>query len=138
MTAMLSKEARPDYIAYFSMEVGLDSTMPTYSGGLGILAGDTLRAAADLGLSMIGITLLHRKGIFASASIAPVIKPRAPPLGTSNKHWSRWCRAYSCPYQARPSWFAPGALLSAACLVMLCRYISSTPALTKIIPGNRA
>ncbi|HET9549796.1 MAG TPA: alpha-glucan family phosphorylase [Candidatus Binatia bacterium] len=61
---MLSKETRPDYIAYFSMEVGLDSTMPTYSGGLGILAGDTLRAAADLGLPMIGITLLHRKGYF--------------------------------------------------------------------------
>src|SRR6266480_1247238 len=64
MTAMLPKEIRPDYIAYFSMEVGLDSTMPTYSGGLGILAGDTLRAAADLGLPMIGITLLHRKGYF--------------------------------------------------------------------------
>ncbi len=61
---MLPKEIRPDNIAYFSMEVGLDSTMPTYSGGLGILAGDTLRAAADLGLPMIGITLLHRKGYF--------------------------------------------------------------------------
>src|SRR5689334_16164938 len=51
-------------IAYFSMEVGLDTSMPTYSGGLGILAGDTLRAAADLGLPMIGVTLLHRKGYF--------------------------------------------------------------------------
>jgi starch phosphorylase len=51
-------------VAYFSMEVGLDSAMPTYSGGLGILAGDTLRAAADLGLSMVGVTLLHRKGYF--------------------------------------------------------------------------
>ena len=38
--------------------------MPTYSGGLGILAGDTLRAAADLGLPMIGVTLLHRQGYF--------------------------------------------------------------------------
>jgi glycogen phosphorylase len=46
------------------MEVGLDTSMPTYSGGLGILAGDTLRAAADLGLPMIGVTLLHRKGYF--------------------------------------------------------------------------
>jgi starch phosphorylase len=61
---MLPKEIRPHYIAYFSMEVGLDSAMPTYSGGLGILAGDTLRAAADLGLPMIGVTLLHRKGYF--------------------------------------------------------------------------
>jgi starch phosphorylase len=61
---MIPKEIRPNYIAYFSMEVGLDSAMPTYSGGLGILAGDTLRAAADLGLPMIGITLMHRKGYF--------------------------------------------------------------------------
>ena len=46
------------------MEVGLDSAMPTYSGGLGVLAGDTLRAAADMGLPMIGVTLLNRKGYF--------------------------------------------------------------------------
>ena len=51
-------------IAYFSMEVGLDPAMPTYSGGLGILAGDTLRAAADLAIPMVGVTLLHRKGYF--------------------------------------------------------------------------
>ena len=51
-------------VAYFSMEVGLEPSMPTYSGGLGILAGDTLRAAADLGLPMVGVTLLHRKGYF--------------------------------------------------------------------------
>ncbi|MBM4275291.1 MAG: alpha-glucan family phosphorylase [Deltaproteobacteria bacterium] len=51
-------------VAYFSMEVGLDPSIPTYSGGLGILAGDTLRSAADLGVSMVGVTLLHRKGYF--------------------------------------------------------------------------
>jgi starch phosphorylase len=51
-------------IAYFSMEVGLDAAMPTYSGGLGVLAGDTLRAAADLKLPLVGVTLLHRKGYF--------------------------------------------------------------------------
>jgi starch phosphorylase len=61
---MLPREMRPGSIAYFSMEVGLDPSMPTYSGGLGILAGDTLRAAADLGLPMIGVTLLHRQGYF--------------------------------------------------------------------------
>jgi starch phosphorylase len=44
------------------MEVGLESHLPTYSGGLGVLAGDTLRAAADLSLPMVGITLVHRKG----------------------------------------------------------------------------
>lgn len=46
------------------MEFGLDAAMPTYSGGLGVLAGDTVRAAADLGIPMVGVTLLHRKGYF--------------------------------------------------------------------------
>jgi starch phosphorylase len=46
------------------MEFGLEPGMPTYSGGLGVLAGDTVRAAADLGIPMVGITLLHRKGYF--------------------------------------------------------------------------
>lgn len=51
-------------ISYFSMEVGLDAVLPTYSGGLGVLAGDTLKAAADLGLPLVGVTLLHRAGYF--------------------------------------------------------------------------
>jgi len=51
-------------IAYFSMEIALDAKIPTYSGGLGILAGDTLRSAADLGVPMIGVTLVYRKGYF--------------------------------------------------------------------------
>ena len=49
-------------VAYFSMEIGVDPAIPTYSGGLGVLAGDTLRGAADLGVPMVGVTLLHRKG----------------------------------------------------------------------------
>jgi glycogen phosphorylase len=52
------------FIAYFSMEIAVDPAIPTYSGGLGILAGDTLRAAADLRLSMVGMTLLYHKGYF--------------------------------------------------------------------------
>ncbi len=51
-------------IAYFCMEIALEPGMPTYSGGLGVLAGDTLRAAADLGLPIIGVTLLYRNGYF--------------------------------------------------------------------------
>src|ERR1700760_4383752 len=51
-------------VAYFSMEIALDKAIPTYSGGLGVLAGDTLRAAADLALPGVGVTLLHRKGYF--------------------------------------------------------------------------
>ena len=51
-------------IAYFSMEIALDPAIHTYSGGLGILAGDTLRAAAEQRLPMVAVTLLHRKGYF--------------------------------------------------------------------------
>ncbi len=51
-------------VAYFSMEIALDAGMPTYSGGLGVLAGDTLRSAADLGIPVVAVTLLHRKGYF--------------------------------------------------------------------------
>ena len=51
-------------IAYFSMEIALEAGMPTYSGGLGVLAGDTIRSAADLGVPMIAVTLLYRQGYF--------------------------------------------------------------------------
>ena len=51
-------------IAYFSLEIGFESSIPTYSGGLGVLAGDTIRAAADLGLPLVAVTLLYRKGYF--------------------------------------------------------------------------
>jgi len=51
-------------IAYFTMEIGLDAGIPTYSGGLGILAADTVRSAADLEVPMIAVTLLHRQGYF--------------------------------------------------------------------------
>ena len=51
-------------VAYFSMEIGIEARIPTYSGGLGILAGDTVRAAADMKVPMVGVTLLHRKGYF--------------------------------------------------------------------------
>jgi glycogen phosphorylase len=63
MTIVTERGTEPA-VAYFSMEVGLDPKMPTYSGGLGVLAGDTLRAAADLGVRMVGVSLLHRKGYF--------------------------------------------------------------------------
>ena len=59
-----SPEAIEPRIAYFSMEIALQSEYPTYSGGLGILAGDTLRAAADLGTPMVAVTLVYRRGYF--------------------------------------------------------------------------
>jgi len=61
---MTSEERGTAKIAYFSMEIALDPSIPTYSGGLGILAGDTLRSAADAELPMVAITLVYRKGYF--------------------------------------------------------------------------
>lgn len=51
-------------IAYFSMEIALAKTLPTYSGGLGMLAGDSLRSAADTGVSLVAVSLVHRRGYF--------------------------------------------------------------------------
>jgi starch phosphorylase len=52
------------FVAYFSMEIALENDMPSYSGGLGVLAGDTIRAAADIRLPMVAVSLLYRKGYF--------------------------------------------------------------------------
>src|SRR5215469_4506668 len=62
--ASLQCDGNNGLVAYFSMEIAVSPAIPTYSGGLGVLAGDTLRAAADLGLPMVGVTLLHRGGYF--------------------------------------------------------------------------
>ncbi|MGC8813877.1 alpha-glucan family phosphorylase [Dictyoglomus sp.] len=60
----LEKLRKEEVIAYFSMEIALISDIPTYSGGLGVLAGDTVRTAADLNIPFIAITQLSRKGYF--------------------------------------------------------------------------
>ncbi len=62
MTGQASSVKR--IVAYFSMEIALENAMPSYSGGLGVLAGDTIRAAADLRLPMVAVSLLYRKGFF--------------------------------------------------------------------------
>ena len=53
-----------DLIAYFSAEYGLDETMPIYSGGLGILSGDHLKSASDLGVPLVAVGLLYKQGYF--------------------------------------------------------------------------
>ncbi len=62
----MSQVAHPPkrFVAYFSMEIALENDMPSYSGGLGVLAGDTIRAAADIRLPMVAVSLLYRKGFF--------------------------------------------------------------------------
>jgi starch phosphorylase len=61
---MLDEFIREPRIAYFSMEIALSNEIPTYSGGLGILAGDTVRSAADLRLPLVAVSLVSRAGYF--------------------------------------------------------------------------
>ncbi|HEY6311133.1 MAG TPA: alpha-glucan family phosphorylase [Streptosporangiaceae bacterium] len=60
-------EAGPAAIAYFSPEYGITAALPQYSGGLGILAGDHLKSASDLGVPLIGVGLLYRHGYFTQS-----------------------------------------------------------------------
>jgi len=62
--ATISKTTGKPKIAYFSMEIGIDERIPTYSGGLGVLAGDTLKSCADLNVPIVGVTLLSENGYF--------------------------------------------------------------------------
>lgn len=61
------RESLPDSIGYFSPEFGIAEVLPQYSGGLGILAGDHLKAASDLGVPIIGVGLLYRAGYFSQS-----------------------------------------------------------------------
>ena len=78
----------PRQIAYFSPEFGLSAVLPQYSGGLGILAGDHLKAASDLGARLIGVGLLYRNGYFRQSLSPdgwqleryPIVDPQAMPL----------------------------------------------------------
>jgi len=59
-----AKDFKKNPIAYFSAEFGLHECIPIYSGGLGILAGDHIKSASDLGLNFVGVTLFYREGYF--------------------------------------------------------------------------
>jgi len=67
-----SKNGKPK-IAYFSMEIGIDEHIPTYSGGLGILAGDTLKSCADLNVPIVGVTLLSEHGIKKAIKLSSLL-----------------------------------------------------------------
>ncbi|ALC16613.1 alpha-glucan phosphorylase [Desulfuromonas soudanensis] len=72
---------REPKIAYFSMEIGLSNEIPTYSGGLGVLAGDTIKSAADLKLPMVAVTLASRQGYF---------RQEIDPNGWQREHPRQW------------------------------------------------
>ena len=78
----------PAAVGYFSMEFGVSEVLPNYSGGLGVLAGDHLKAASDLGVPLIGVGLLYRSGYFRQSlsldgwqlETYPVLDPQGLPL----------------------------------------------------------
>ena len=72
---------RMSRVAYFSMEIALENDIPTYSGGLGVLAGDTLRAAADIGVPLVAVTLVSRSGYF---------RQEIDPQGRQIEHADDW------------------------------------------------
>ncbi|GHD38755.1 glycosyltransferase family 1 protein [Mycetocola manganoxydans] len=79
---------KPDSIAYFSPEYGIAAALPQYSGGLGILAGDHLKSASDLGVPLVAVGLFYRSGYFSQAlspdgwqqETYPVLDPDGLPL----------------------------------------------------------
>ncbi|HEX6858192.1 MAG TPA: alpha-glucan family phosphorylase [Streptosporangiaceae bacterium] len=75
---------RPAGVAYFSPEFGLTAALPQYSGGLGILAGDHLKASSDLGVPLIGVGLLYRHGYFTQSLSAPGWQAERYPAGDPN------------------------------------------------------
>ena len=95
-------------IAYFSMEIALEPGMPTYCGGLGFLAGDLLRSAADQELAIGGVSLLHRKGYFRQHldelgsqteepcewTVEDFLKELAPRVKVSIEGRTVWVRAW--------------------------------------------
>ena len=97
----------PNGIAYFSMEFGVAEVLPNYSGGLGILAGDHLKSASDLGLPLIAVGLYYRSGYFRQSLTAdgwqqenyPSLDPQGLPLRllTDQRGRTRCWSSWRCP-----------------------------------------
>lgn len=91
-------------IAYFSMEIALRSEIPTYAGGLGILAGDTMRSAADLGLPLVAVSLVSRAGYFRQ-EIDAQGRQHEQPDPWDPARWARPLRAkVAVPIEGRVVW----------------------------------
>jgi glycogen phosphorylase len=89
-------------IAYFSMEIALDERFSTYSGGLGILAGDTLRSAADLGLPLVAVTLAYPNGYFRQSLDARGKQHEVPDKWSPAKLLERAAARVTVPIEGRP------------------------------------
>lgn len=89
-------------IAYFSMEIALAAAMPTYSGGLGVLAGDTCRSAADLKVPLVAVSLVHRKGYFHQRLDAAGAQTEAPVPWSLDDYLQELAARASVTIEGRP------------------------------------
>lgn len=89
-------------VAYFSMEIGPEPAVPTYAGGLGVLASDILRAAADLCVPMVGMTFLHRQGYFRQQLDTDGQQVEEPALWTPEDHLEEMRPRIAIPIEDRP------------------------------------
>ena len=91
----------PETIAYFSMDVAVSCEIPTYSGGLGVLAGDMLRSAADLNIPMVAVSLIHRKGYFDQRLDARGNQSESPAKWTPENHLTKLAPTVSVSIEGR-------------------------------------
>src|SRR5215470_11810478 len=94
------RDARLERVAYFSMEFGLAESLPIYSGGLGNVAGDQLKAASDLGVPVVGVSLLYQEGYFrqvieadgSQRALYPPNQPQFLPITPVREDDGEWLR----------------------------------------------
>jgi len=100
---MLDEFIHDQRVAYFSMEIALRNEIPTYAGGLGVLAGDTLRSATDLDIPMVGVTLVSRAGYFRQEIVNG--KQVEHPATWDPEKWARQLDAkIAVPIDGRTVW----------------------------------
>ncbi len=88
-------------VAYFTMEIALSARIPTYSGGLGVLAGDTIRSATNLRVPLVAVSLLHRGGYFKQTLDAKGHQSDAPIKWQPEKHLTRLPKEVSVKLDGR-------------------------------------
>lgn len=101
---LLDEFTQDPRVAYFSMEIALRSEIPTYAGGLGVLAGDTMRSAADLELPLVAVSLISRAGYFKQ-EIDPQGRQIEHPAPWRPDEWARPLDAkIAVQIESRPVW----------------------------------
>ncbi len=101
---MLQEFLHVPRIAYFSMEIALRNEIPTYSGGLGVLAGDTVHSAADLDLPLVAVSLVSRKGYFRQEIDAQGRQIERPDEWEPGRFASRLTAAVAVQIEGRDVW----------------------------------